>query len=124
MVIKILLVILFTLLFDFVWIFSVMKREYKNMLGTINVNIYYTILSYTTIVLPIILFSLPNIRREHILKESLFYGGVLGALMYGMFSFTNLALLPNWTLRVGLLDFVWGFVLYTLVCLCTTLLVK
>ena len=72
-------------------------------------------LSYLTIILPIVLFIVPNIRKESRWKDSLFYGGVLGIFMYGMFSFTNYALIKNWTLEVVMLDTLWGGILYTLV---------
>ena len=105
---------------DLLWIKIMMKNEYENLIPNVqkskmNVRPIGAFLSYVTIILPLLLFTLPNIRSSHRITDSMFYGGVLGCLMYGMFSFTNYALLDEWTLRVVALDTIWGFVLYTIV---------
>lgn len=108
------------LVIDFSWIQWIMKAKYAEMIPKIQkspLTIRYipVLLSYLTIILPIVFFSVPNIRKESRWKDSLFYGGLLGVFMYGMFSFTNYALIKNWTLEVVFLDTVWGGILYTIV---------
>jgi len=108
------------LFFDLIWIQLVMKQKYVDLIPKIQrmpmkVKYIPAVLSYLTIVLPILLFSIPNVRASQRLTDALFFGGVLGLCMYGMFSFTNYALIENWTLEVVLLDTLWGGVLYTLV---------
>lgn len=105
---------------DFAWIQWIMKNKYAEMIPKIQkspLTMRYipVFLSYLTIILPIFFFSVPNIRKEKRWKDSLFYGGLLGVFMYGMFSFTNYALIKNWTLEVVMLDTLWGGILYTLV---------
>lgn len=111
---------LLVLIIDFAWIQWIMKDKYAEMIPNIQkspmvIRYIPVFLSYLTIILPIFFFSLPNIRKERMWKDSLFYGGLLGVFMYGMFSFTNYALIKNWTLEVVMLDTIWGGILYTLV---------
>lgn len=108
------------LLIDLIWIKLVMKHEYEHLIydvqqSEMKVRPISAILSYITIILPILLFTLPNVRPESRITDCIFYGGILGSLMYGMFSFTNHALISGWSWRVAMLDTAWGFVLYTLV---------
>jgi uncharacterized membrane protein len=108
------------LLIDLIWIKLFMGREYEKMIydiqkSELSIRPFFVFLSYTTIILPILLFTLPNIRSEHRFMDSMFYGGLLGLLMYGMFSFTNYSLIEKWSLRVVAMDTIWGFILYTIV---------
>lgn len=114
------LIAFLTIIIDFVWITFIMKTEYNKMIPDIQndsmiVRLLPAILSYTTIVLSIMLFSIPKISIESRLADSLLFGGLLGLLMYGMFSFTNYALIDKWSIKVLLLDTFWGFILYTIV---------
>jgi len=118
---KILCIVSFLVItIDFIWIKLFMLQEYTVLLSgiqktSIAVRLIPTIISYITIILPIVLFSLPKVSKAHRLEDSLIYGGLLGVMLYGMFSFTNYALLDKWSVRVAILDTVWGGVLYTLV---------
>ena len=108
------------LLIDLIWIKLVMKSEYDTLIYDIQqsemtVRPISAFLAYTAIILPLLLYTLPNIRPESRITDCIFYGGMLGLLIYGMFSFTNHALIKGWTWRVAISDTVWGFVLYTLV---------
>ena len=108
------------LFFDLIWIELVMKQKYVELIPKIQrspmkVRYVPAVLSYLTIILPIVFFSVPNVRAIHRFRDSLFFGGLLGVCMYGMFSFTNYALIENWTMEVVALDTLWGGILYTLV---------
>lgn len=105
---------------DFIWIKLVMMNEYTNLISDIQktsimVRFIPTILCYITIILSIVLFVIPKISKENRLEDSIIYGGLMGFFMYGMFSFTNYALLDRWSLRVLLLDTFWGAFLYSVV---------
>lgn len=105
---------------DFMWIQLIMKPEYNKMIpdiqnDSIMLRLLPTLLSYATIILSILLFALPRVSRQTRFKDSLLYGGLLGMLMYGMFAFTNYAIISKWTVKVVVLDVIWGFILYTIV---------
>lgn len=45
-------------------------------------------------------------------KESLTTSAILGALVYGVFDFTNHAIFKKWNLSIVLMDIVWGAILF------------
>lgn len=47
------------------------------------------------------------------LLNAAIYGTVLGGVIYGVYSFTCLALFNNWPLGMAFFDWVWGMVLCT-----------
>jgi uncharacterized membrane protein len=110
---------------DFLWIKFVMQNEYNRMIPEIQqtsmtIRFIPTILSYMTIILPIVLFVIPKISPKTKMMDSLLFGGLMGLLMYGMFSFTNYALIEKWSFKVVLLDTLWGAFLYAMATLATS----
>ena len=125
---KIISIVTFLVLtIDFIWIKLVMLEQYNELISDIqntslSVRFIPTILSYVTIILPIVLFVIPKLTPQRRVLDSLIYGGIMGGLMYGMFSFTNYALIKKWSISVALLDTIWGTILYSLVSLLTSYL--
>ena len=119
--IKIFVIISFlVVIIDFIWIMLVMKPKYSILINNIqksplSIRVVPVILSYITIILPIIIFVLPNIKNTTRLQDSIIYGGLMGFFMYGMFSFTNYSLLDKWDINVVIFDVIWGIILYTIV---------
>lgn len=58
----------------------------------------------------VFLASLPALAEGDPLK-ALWMGGLLGAMAYGTYEFTNLATLKNWSWQMVAVDFTWGIVL-------------
>ena len=113
---------------DFFWIKFYMADQYTTLIASIQntsmiVRFIPTVLAYITIILPIVLFVMPKVSYLNRFSDSLLYGGIMGACMYGLFSTTNYALLKNWSLKVLILDTVWGAFLYTIVTYITSLFV-
>jgi uncharacterized membrane protein len=125
---KIISIVTFLVLtIDFIWIKLVMFDQYNKLIADIQktsliVRFIPTILSYMTIILPIVIFVIPKLTPERRVLDSIVYGGVMGLMMYGMFSFTNYALIKQWSLQVVLLDTIWGAILYSIVSLLTSYL--
>ncbi len=57
-------------------------------------------------------------------QQGLLQAFVLGVLIYGVYEFTNYALLKDWTLTVVAMDTLWGGVVFALTTYLTRLLVK
>ncbi len=70
------------------------------------------ILVYVAIATGIVCFVLPKVGSSY--AVALFWGGVFGAVTYGIYDFTNHAILNNWPLKITLIDFCWGIILCAL----------
>lgn len=123
---KILCIVSFLVItIDFFWIKLYMADQYKSLISSVQntpmmIRFMPTIFAYITIILSIVLFVIPKISYLNRFSDSLLYGGILGAFIYGMFSTTNYALLKNWSLKVMFLDTFWGAFLYFIVTYLTT----
>ncbi len=124
---KILCIVSFLVItIDFFWIKLYMADQYEPILNSIQntsafIRFIPTVFVYITIILAIVLFVIPKVSYLNRFSDSLLYGGILGACMYGMFSATNYALLKSWSFKVMLLDTFWGAILYSIVTYLTTL---
>ena len=92
---------------------QIMYPMWKKMIPTIQnhpmvVNKLYALVAYLLLALAISIFSIPNIRSTEIIRDSIFYGGSLGIIIYGIFDFTNLAIFKKYKLKVGIIDTLWG----------------
>ena len=95
---------------------QIMSPMWKKMIFKIQqapmvLNKHYALIAYFFLALALSVFSIPNIRNTNILGDSIYYGGILGLVIYGIFDFTNLALLQNYNLRIGIIDTLWGGIL-------------
>jgi uncharacterized membrane protein len=59
---------------------------------------------------------LPGLKDSS-LKDSLFRAAGFGALTYGTYDLTNLALIEGWPVLVTVVDIIWGMILSVIVCL-------
>ena len=105
---------------DLIWLKFVFKQPWSNMISTIQlepmeVKLIYALPVYILMTLAIVIYVLPNITTEHILKDSIKYGGLLGIIIYGVFDLTNMVLFSKYDMKLGLMDIAWGGFLCTLV---------
>ena len=99
----ILLIVDATYLFATKDIFGKIVRDIQ--ISSLELRIYSTLLCYfclATIIYYFIIFK----------KESLTTSAILGALVYGVFDFTNHAIFKKWTLSIALMDVAWGAILF------------
>jgi uncharacterized membrane protein len=118
------IVVIIVLIADLIWL-SLMKPFYQRLVYQVQrmpltINIVGAVLSYICVIISLLLFSIPlasqsvEKRKWHPLLASFVYGGLLGLIVYGIFNFTNLAIFANYDLKIGLVDTLWGVLLYTL----------
>ena len=135
------LVLVFMLAFDAVWIGSNVKF-YGNAVSDIQlqpmkVNILATVLAYVFIYVTLVRIALPaversgkadgadrNCRQAELAKSCVIHAGGLGILVYGVYNLTTKALLTKYPWKVCALDTMWGGVMFTAVCFCTMLIAK
>jgi len=101
------------LILDFMWLGLFMGNKYKTMILDIQgvemtTRIQYAIPAYILMVIGLILFVIPNIRKEHLLRDSLLYGATFGIVVYGIYDFTAAAVIERWDMKLALLDIAWG----------------
>lgn len=69
------------------------------------------ILCYILIPLGIFLFVLPKIDKKQWIKSCILWGFLYGIIVYGIFDFTNLVLFEDYTLKLSIIDTIWGGIL-------------
>lgn len=108
----ILLVLLF--IFDLIWLTTTNKRFYqKELKGLMLEKIKYlpAVLFYLIYPIGITLFVIaPNTIGHNLLNTGIM-GAIFGFICYGTYDFTNLATLKNWSLKVTIVDLIWGSLL-------------
>jgi uncharacterized membrane protein len=118
---KLLTIILFIVI-DFIWLktsYPMYNKLIKNIQGSsIKLRYIPAMISYILIILGYFLYVEPRmntINKKDLLKYSFLYGGVFGIIVYGIYDFTNLATIKNWSLFVSIIDMLWGGILFTIV---------
>lgn len=111
---RLLLAITITLLvLDLLWLGVVAKSFYSKELGSqlkSPPNRTGAILVYLLLVVGIYLFVFGNgLATSRI--SIVFLGAVFGLIVYGVYEFTNLALVNGWPLKVVIVDIIWGIFL-------------
>lgn len=117
LIIMFLVTIVSVFILDMIWLGGIAKNIYSEHIGLLlrksdgaMAPIWWAAFAvYVCIALGILLFVLPKAQGNCIL--ALFYGALLGVVTYGIYDFTNHAILANWPLKITLIDFTWGIVL-------------
>lgn len=105
-----------TALIDYVWLGVIARDFYAQSLGTLmrpagasaDIRILSALLVYVLMSTAIILFVLPHTSS---MFTAFTWGACFGLILYGVYDFTNSAILVNWPWRVVLVDILWGIVL-------------
>lgn len=100
--------------FDFIWLALTNKRFYqKELKGLMLEKIKYlpAIIFYLIYPLGIAIFVVsPNIVGHNLLNTGIL-GAIYGFICYGTYDLTNLATIKNWSLKVTIVDLIWGSLL-------------
>ena len=86
----------------------------------LKLRIYPTIMVYVLIFLMWVVF-IYNQRDKFSFKQNIFRSFLLGLCTYGIYDFTNIAIFKDWSIKVVLMDTIWGGVLYSLITLFSTI---
>ena len=87
--------------------------------GKLDVIYWSALLVYVLLALGITIFVIP---LSHCKSDAFIYGAALGAITYGVYDFTCLAIFKNWPLKVSFIDWGWGTFLCGLTSFITYLL--
>lgn len=64
---------------------------------------------YIALIAGLLVFVIPKAAGDPI--HALCYGALFGAITYATYDFTNYALLSGWSLKVAIIDTVWGMII-------------
>ena len=99
---------------DAVWLINMAPRLYKPEIGAVMMEEGFRLapamIFYTLYIGGIVYFSVWPGLTEGVAKAAL-QGAILGFLCYATYDFTNYATLKVWSLKVTVLDLIWGTVL-------------
>lgn len=102
---------------DLIWLGVIAKNLYAESLGIFlrqgpngMAPIWpAAMMVYVFIALGLIFFVLPKANGDYV--QALIWGALFGAVLYGVYDFTNYSLIANWPYKITIIDFVWGTVL-------------
>jgi uncharacterized membrane protein len=101
---------------DFLWLGIIMSKFYKDELGvlarlrngSLKPVLWAAGIVYILIPLGIVLFALPRVSQDDLASTSLFWGFIYGIVLYGVYDMTNYSLVSKWSLRMSIVDILWG----------------
>lgn len=105
------------IILDAVWLGVIAKKMYINAFGTLmrisdgSIQPCWpaAIVVYIALLAGILVFVIP--KAGHNVMLALLWGGLFGFVTYATYDFTNLAVLSQWSLKVSIIDTIWGMVL-------------
>ncbi|AGA89766.1 putative membrane protein [Thioflavicoccus mobilis 8321] len=99
---------------DMLWLGLIAKDFYQTNLGYIlspNVNWIAAVAFYLIFIAGILYFAVVPALGEASLGRVLLNGALFGFFTYMTYELTNMATLPDWPLKVVIVDTLWGAVL-------------
>lgn len=127
---KIIITSIIFLILDGIWLGFLSKNLYIENIGSllrlkgnsIDANWYAAIIVYIALISGILLLVLPKAGGE--LIPALLWRAFFGFVTYATYDFTNLSVLDKWTLKISIIDTIWGMVLCGLTSFLSTLICK
>jgi len=103
---------------DLIWLNLIAKNLYQKEIGSLllkNPNLIPILIFYLLfIVALLVLVLIPGIT-SYTLTKTLLLGAVFGFITYATYDLTNLATLQGWSLKMTIIDLIWGTSVSTLV---------
>ena len=96
---------------DSVWLTLMANRLYKPTLGDILLPTFSpapAIVFYLLYIVGVLIFAVSPAIKDGQWTTALVYGALFGFFSYGVYDFTNMATLRNWTLTITVADLCWG----------------
>lgn len=109
-------VVLAVAVLDYLWLGILAVDFYHEELGalarrsgeSLSPRWLPALLVYVLIPAGIVLFVRPRLRGNGRYATAFFWGATFGLILYGVYEFTNLAILEDWTPRMAIIDTLWG----------------
>lgn len=99
---------------DAIWLTIMANALYRPTLGDILLPKFQpapAVAFYLIFIVGVVIFAVTPAFRSGEWTSALLYGALFGFFSYGVYDFTNMATLRNWTLQITLADVAWGTIL-------------
>lgn len=99
---------------DYVWLTNASGPIYHRALGAVmaeNPNMTAAVVFYLVYIAGILTFAVRPALASGDWKTAALFGALFGFFAYATYDLTNLATLKVWSLKVSIIDIVWGTVL-------------
>ena len=113
--------ILILLITDLSWILT-NKSMYDSLVVNIQIvpmriNMPAALLAYILMIIGFIFIIVPMLNKNSPNKvtQAVTKGGLFGFLVYGIFNATNYAMFQNYSLKVAIIDTLWGTFIYSFI---------
>ncbi len=103
---------------DAVWLSVIANKFYKSQIGTLLLDkphIPAAVIFYVIYVIGIVVFVLTPALEKGSWRYALGYGALFGFVAYATYDLTNLATLKGWTIKLVVVDLLWGAFLTAIV---------
>lgn len=111
---------------DAVWLMAtanLYKNEFSSLLRPVP-NFFAAIAFYILYVLGIVVFVLVPALSSGLWWQAAIHGALFGLVTYATYDLTNLATLKKWSVKITLIDMVWGTVLTGVSSVITFIVIK
>ena len=122
-----LIAIIIFLILDFIWLGLVAKNLYQNEIGTLlktKFNFVAAFIFYIIFIIALTIFVIIPAINNNSLKEVILLGAIFGLVTYATYDLTNFATLEGFTIKIVIIDLLWGTTLGTLTSTLTYLIYK
>lgn len=105
------------LILDFIWL-SISHKMYKDMVLSIQrypsfeINKIYAIGAYIVMCAVVAFVMVPNIYNSSSIFRN---GSMIGFAIYSIFNLTNLAIFKDYSVKVAIIDTIWGTILFSII---------
>lgn len=99
---------------DFIWLSFVATKFYKSQIGTLLLekpNAVAAVIFYVIYVIGIVVFVLSPALEKNSWQHAALYGALFGFVAYATYDLTNLATLKGFTVKLVVVDLIWGTLL-------------
>lgn len=96
---------------DAVWLSVMASRLYKPTLGDILLPEFLVApaaIFYALFIVGVLIFAVAPAFQSGQWTTALIYGALFGFFSYGVYDFTNMSTLRNWTMTITIADLCWG----------------
>lgn len=80
----------------------------KSVFREDGIILWSAVVVYILMTLGLMLFVKPQVVKNESLWSVFIYGSMFGLVLYGVFDFTNHAILKQWPAKLIVLDLLWG----------------